>query len=265
MVQRFGSAWIGIVAMALGGCGATVVTTGEGVCFDGGTGYAEGETFAAEDGCNTCTCQGDGSISCTELACGECSGPAPICDTPPPGCSASVTCGAKGGWMCEIDCTGCEGAPPIDCIAPEGCSYTGPICENGALTCGELICGPCPEPAPDCGAPPPGCTVDLVCSDTGWECVVACGGTCDSQFPVGYAKAIQIVTQYCGCQPDSPCLQVCGMTLACQGEPPTSFCSDCVQGQADVQGACAVNAVFSPECQNDFDCSSYISCVLQQG
>lgn len=263
-MERTGRALIWIAAATLWGCGATVVATGDGTCFDGGTGYAEGETRPAEDGCNTCTCQADGSFSCTELACGECAGPAPTCDVPPPGCSVNVGCGSDGAWVCEVSCTGCEGAPPIDCIAPAGCSYTGPLCESGALTCGELVCGPCPEPAPDCGPPQPGCTVDLVCSDVGWQCVESCGG-CEGQFPAGYAKAVQLVTQYCGCQADGPCLQVCGMTQACQGDPPTSFCGDCIQQQADVQAPCSLDAAFGPECQNDFDCANFISCVLSQG
>ncbi len=31
--------------------------------------YSTNQSFAAADGCNTCTCQADGTIACTELAC----------------------------------------------------------------------------------------------------------------------------------------------------------------------------------------------------
>ncbi|XP_076441478.1 uncharacterized protein LOC143280639 [Babylonia areolata] len=31
--------------------------------------YAEGQSFKAEDGCNTCMCTENGSVACTEMAC----------------------------------------------------------------------------------------------------------------------------------------------------------------------------------------------------
>lgn len=34
--------------------------------------YSAGATFAAGDGCNTCTCNADGSITCTEEVCVAC-------------------------------------------------------------------------------------------------------------------------------------------------------------------------------------------------
>ena len=38
-------------------------------CEHGGTVYFPGDSFPAGDGCNTCTCNGDGRIYCTEIAC----------------------------------------------------------------------------------------------------------------------------------------------------------------------------------------------------
>jgi hypothetical protein len=37
-------------------------------CEVDGTTYADGDTFEAPDGCNTCTCD-DGAAACTEMAC----------------------------------------------------------------------------------------------------------------------------------------------------------------------------------------------------
>lgn len=39
------------------------------VCELNGETYQVGESFASEDGCNTCTCQSAGVIACTEMAC----------------------------------------------------------------------------------------------------------------------------------------------------------------------------------------------------
>jgi hypothetical protein len=39
------------------------------VCKYDGKGYAVNERFPATDGCNTCTCEATGSVSCTEIAC----------------------------------------------------------------------------------------------------------------------------------------------------------------------------------------------------
>lgn len=38
-------------------------------CFYEGHGYSSGDTFAATDGCNTCTCNANGSVSCSKLKC----------------------------------------------------------------------------------------------------------------------------------------------------------------------------------------------------
>jgi len=40
-----------------------------GVCLLNDQSYNVGESFSAADGCNTCTCQEDLTISCTEIAC----------------------------------------------------------------------------------------------------------------------------------------------------------------------------------------------------
>jgi len=51
---------------ALGAC--VVVETGT-TCLVGDKTYAPGDTFPASDGCNSCTCQDDGTAACTLLGC----------------------------------------------------------------------------------------------------------------------------------------------------------------------------------------------------
>jgi hypothetical protein len=43
-----------------------------GGCSYNGMHYAEGESFPAGDGCNTCSCDASGSVGCTEIGCDSC-------------------------------------------------------------------------------------------------------------------------------------------------------------------------------------------------
>jgi len=43
----------------------------KGTCEQGGVKYDTGETFTCNDGCNTCTCEEDGSIKTTLIECDE--------------------------------------------------------------------------------------------------------------------------------------------------------------------------------------------------
>jgi hypothetical protein len=60
-----------------GGSGASAGTgsggSAGGGCEWDGNFYAPGDTFPAGDGCNSCTCGGDGSVGCTLLFCDQCS------------------------------------------------------------------------------------------------------------------------------------------------------------------------------------------------
>lgn len=49
------------------GCGGDAGLSG--TCAYSGKTYAAGSSFPASDGCNTCSCQADGSVACTERAC----------------------------------------------------------------------------------------------------------------------------------------------------------------------------------------------------
>ena len=52
----------------LGG-GCSFISSQETACAYDGVRYEVGDSFPATDGCNTCSCQSDGSIACTEIAC----------------------------------------------------------------------------------------------------------------------------------------------------------------------------------------------------
>ena len=62
-----------VVAVAFGLAGnrsCVPIDPEEPVCVYGPGEYAAGESFPALDGCNTCTCEADGAVSCTDFPCG---------------------------------------------------------------------------------------------------------------------------------------------------------------------------------------------------
>lgn len=64
-VLRAALAALTLAATLVTGCGGG----GPGMCSYDGKSYPAGSTFPSSDGCNTCSCDGPGSIACTERAC----------------------------------------------------------------------------------------------------------------------------------------------------------------------------------------------------
>ncbi|EYF03290.1 hypothetical protein [Chondromyces apiculatus] len=148
-----------LVPALLTGC--VVVSGGdggddEGVCFYGDAAYDAGETFPADDGCNTCFCDSDGSVGCTERGCPSTS---ETCDTPsgpvPWGTDFQDDCNSCTCDEYGISCTamwcdeGCvyEGTPyqPYESFPSiDGCN-TCTCGENGAVSCTEMACECNPE------------------------------------------------------------------------------------------------------------------------
>ncbi|MEM6293261.1 MAG: hypothetical protein AAGA54_18460 [Myxococcota bacterium] len=99
-----------------------------------------GTTVPAGDGCNTCLCNEDGSLSCTEIGCdpGSCEDG----DEMPAGDGCN-TCTCDGGdWICTtIGCApgDCEPGTTVD--APDGCN-TCECLDDGTLACTEIACEP---------------------------------------------------------------------------------------------------------------------------
>ena len=113
-------------------CGPTVDNQNQvdGSCQLGNQSYDVGDSFTAPDGCNTCTCEPDGAIACTEIACltgcdyngkfyqvGATFGAADGCNT--------CTCHETG----QVSCTamGCLSNPSTPVPPPTcgGCEYKG--------------------------------------------------------------------------------------------------------------------------------------------
>ncbi len=53
----------------LGACGGTGLPALGSLCIYNGQGFAAGAAFASSDGCNTCNCNSDGKVVCTDRAC----------------------------------------------------------------------------------------------------------------------------------------------------------------------------------------------------
>jgi hypothetical protein len=173
------------LVFASGGCIDAVIGDID-VCKYDGKGYALGESFPATDGCNTCSCEKTGSISCTEIACSNDAGGAP-------GGGASDAGGAPGtcsyaGKLYKFgdtfkDSDGCNtcscteqgvACTLIGCLTPckhggnsysagqtfpsdDGCN-TCSCLGDGSIACTDKACpNPCTGDAVT-GAPlPPGC------------------------------------------------------------------------------------------------------------
>ncbi|PKN58603.1 MAG: hypothetical protein CVU56_04995 [Deltaproteobacteria bacterium HGW-Deltaproteobacteria-14] len=117
-------------------------------CSYGGDAYQVGDSFPADDGCNTCGCMADGTVACTKIGCapqgchyfGEdyAAGESfPHHD----GCN-TCTCTEEGLVACtKIACTLCPGgADPVECFA-EPCAVSS--CDVAGATCSNDYCGGC--------------------------------------------------------------------------------------------------------------------------
>lgn len=70
ILRRVSFVVVGAVALAgAAGCKVNVVEEGGDGCEYNGETYDVGESFPAGDGCNTCSCQEDGTVGCTLIGC----------------------------------------------------------------------------------------------------------------------------------------------------------------------------------------------------
>jgi hypothetical protein len=244
----------------LSGCSANVTVFDE--CRVGDTTYDVGDSFPAEDGCNTCTCEVGGDVACTTLAC-TCQGDYPDCAPPPDGCSLDYVCDATGQWSCEVTCDECGQQPPISCEPlPPNCYYTGPTCIDGSWSCGDIICesGCDPDDQPVCPQPgAPNCYSYAECFDT-WECVTYCDEpVCEEVYAEGYEELLGIVLSKCGCEDDAPCLAQCTQAQACGGDFVPDACWACIAEEGSI---CIEDSVYGPECGGSPACTAYVDCAL---
>ncbi len=152
--MRLGVLALGVLAMiALGAAGSGCVEHGKGggaVCVFMGEPHAVGEQFPAGDGCNTCSCQADDVVTCSELACpvgdgGVGDGTMAAC-APSGGCNDGpfcngICCGI--GERCDNGVCTCGGNPA--CTGDDVCASGGPV---GGPTCGTICCGSAGSPCP---------------------------------------------------------------------------------------------------------------------
>ncbi|NUP11982.1 MAG: hypothetical protein HOW73_38540 [Polyangiaceae bacterium] len=147
-----------------------------------------GAAVAAGDGCNTCQCNEFGEIECTDNPCPTCPDEAPACDDMP---QYDPTC-----WY-EPYCTE---SFEWECIPHCACDS---------------------QPVPTCDKPPPGCYFDLYCDRMAWQCGdIICEDPC-AEPPSFDCTDIQTKP---GCYAESVCDPVYGWDCfvycdQCAGDP----------------------------------------------
>lgn len=92
--------FLGLVALLGAGCSSLPFSsTPRAACSYNGASYEAGQSFPANDTCNTCRCQDDGTVSCTQNS----------CDANPAACSTDADCKrldldqsfcTTGEWTC---------------------------------------------------------------------------------------------------------------------------------------------------------------------
>jgi Pacifastin inhibitor (LCMII) len=258
--------------------------------------YADGQTFPAVDGCNTCTCD-DGAVACTERACnvmpeGGCNyaGAVYANGTIFPSedgldtcwCVAEmVTCTNSGGGDCELggvlynngeripstDCNsmwcqdGMIASTLVECPVPGDCTYgdqTYEVGESFSYAGGLTVC--------TCEMDGLHCVTEDMCNASVRLCEEAGG------------NAMECAIRYAGCMPQTPTAAECDATLAACKEQGMSMngmqvdceqqfasCLDQVQEQPMTANMCDVAQVSCLEADPtdaNGDCSeAYMRCA----
>ncbi len=92
--------------------GSTGVT-----CLYNGVNYAAGTSFKSTDGCNSCSCDSNGQVACTMMACA-------------PGTGGSTGVGGSTGTSSCVTAADCHGALPQPCLQ----------CTDGSSGCAHFVC-----------------------------------------------------------------------------------------------------------------------------
>jgi hypothetical protein len=144
------------IMTALGGCTVDVLLGFEECSLNGASYKAGDEAIPAGDGCNTCSCNADGTVTCTRKACG-----------------------------CVVE--GTVDLAPFDSTftAGDGCN-TCTCLPDGTVTCTKMACPlPCNDPPIMCSAPAiVGCESEPICVDGAWDCSFDCNCNGDTGIPV---------------------------------------------------------------------------------
>jgi hypothetical protein len=141
--------WLILMLIAIGVVGGCEHGEGGAIfCLRDGEVHQPGDFFPAGDGCNFCSCESNGDVTCSTDTCnndgGIRDGGGGFC-VPNGFCSDGVECNGQccgPGESCNQGfCTCGQNAP---CIQGDICATGGPVGEDG---CGSICCGvttPCP-------------------------------------------------------------------------------------------------------------------------
>jgi len=143
------AARLAALAAALSGCGATALHAPDGGhpegdaspngdapvgCSYGGVVRATGTSFPAPDGCNTCSCAGDGRVACTVRACVDAAPPPPV----PPACAFEHTYSFRndGGFAPYADSSRLT-PPRLHTLTRDYFMNAAPLSCSRELLCGD--------------------------------------------------------------------------------------------------------------------------------
>lgn len=141
-------ALLGLFAFTLPACGGSSSSNEGQSCIYAGQTYQVGDSFPAQDGCNTCSCEPDGNVACTLLGCDSCEDvsnryagaleSAKACEPSQPSqCSKLVIEGLACG------CEAFVNAGQVEALAAASLAQE----QYRKLSCGEgIVCGPCQAP-----------------------------------------------------------------------------------------------------------------------
>jgi hypothetical protein len=204
-----------------------------------------GETLIEDDGCNTCTCQADGSWACTDLDC-ECTpGETRLDDD---GCN-TCTCLDDSTWACTD--MACECTPGDTMLADDGCN-TCTCQEDGTWACTDLACECTPgetQPADD------GCNTCTCQEDGTWACTLMACPECED----GDTKLADDGCNTCRCADGFwACTEMaCAECPAARPQDPDTGCADVVVWAKDPDtGMCCE---YGSPCDAPLDWEQYYS------
>ncbi|MEZ4300067.1 MAG: hypothetical protein R3B70_34285 [Polyangiaceae bacterium] len=257
ILRSLALAALGAAALLGGaGCGPNVSTGGD--CTYDGKDYEAGESFPAGDGCNSCTCEDNGSVACTEIGCeikcewqgqlysvGETFPAGDGCNSctceengeaactltacPQMGCSDEGYFHAPGeGWESNDKCTACTCQPDGQAICSdngvcESCYYAGQFHEGGESFPALDGCNTC-QCTSDGGI---SCTeIACACDTSGaewWHEYVGIGDECQV-IDFGCDEGTTMFSNQCGCGCEQP--SWCPQYFDCQ--PPSPCDTDSI-------------------------------------
>jgi len=166
-------------AMLCAGCLESSTGSSGGGCEYDGESYEAGDRFPSTDGCNTCACDSDGSVSCTLIGCGvpgQCQYGGVTYD------AGDSFPSADGCNTCACDGDGSVSCTLIGCGVPGQCQYDGVTYDAGDSFADGDGCNTCE------------CESDGRVSCTRRDCMGSGGGgggdpTCELPFDVGPCDA----------------------------------------------------------------------------